>query len=108
MNGTNGLNMKLEMDQGLTGKMFTMTSILGKSQHLLNAAPATPTSTDSNGKSEVNHFVSSVPCMPCVHIHTHLLIDCFFKRYVNIQHVYIYMYTYIHTCAVPVCRVYMY
>ena len=39
----------------------------GKVTAPANVAPATPTSTDSNGKSKVNHFVSSVPCMPCVH-----------------------------------------
>ena len=39
----------------------------GKVTAPAHVATATPTSTDSNGKSKVNHFVSSVPCMPCVH-----------------------------------------
>ena len=67
MNGMNGLNMKLEKDQKLTGKMFTMTSTLGKVTTPAKAAPTASTSKDSDGKSKVNHFVSSIPCMPCVH-----------------------------------------
>ena len=39
----------------------------GKVTAPAKAAPATPTSKDSNGKSKVDHIVSSVPCMPCVH-----------------------------------------
>ena len=31
------------------------------------AAPTASTSKDSNGKPKVDHFVSSIPCMPCVH-----------------------------------------
>ena len=31
------------------------------------AAPTASTSKDSDGKSKVKHFVSSIPCMPCVH-----------------------------------------
>ena len=31
------------------------------------AVPTASTSKDSDGKSKVNHFVSSIPCMPCVH-----------------------------------------
>ena len=31
------------------------------------AAPTASTSKDSDGKSKVDHFVSSIPCMPCVH-----------------------------------------
>eukprot|EP00435_Cladocopium_sp_Y103_P072067 s345_g39.t1 len=25
------------------------------------------TSKDSNGKSEIDHFVKAIPCMPCIH-----------------------------------------
>ncbi|CAL1138023.1 unnamed protein product [Cladocopium goreaui] len=39
----------------------------GKVTTPAKAAPTAPTSKDSDGKSKVNHFVSSIPCMPCVH-----------------------------------------
>ena len=70
MNGMNGPNMKLEKGQELTGKMFTMISTLGRSRKITTpakAAPTASTSKDSDGKSKVDHFVSSIPCMPCVH-----------------------------------------
>ena len=39
----------------------------GKVTAPAKAAPTASTSKDSDGKSKVNHFVSSIPCMPCVH-----------------------------------------
>ena len=39
----------------------------GKITTPAKAAPTASTSKDSDGKSKVNHFVSSIPCMPCVH-----------------------------------------
>ena len=65
MNGTNGPNMKLEMDQKLTGKMFTMTSTLGKSQHLLKLhhrllPQKTPTASPRSTTSWVQFLVCLV------------------------------------------------
>ena len=39
----------------------------GKITTPAKAAPTASTSKDSDGKSKVDHFVSSIPCMPCVH-----------------------------------------
>ena len=39
----------------------------GKIMTPAKAAPTASTSKDSDGKSKVDHFVSSIPCMPCVH-----------------------------------------
>ena len=39
----------------------------GKVTAPAKAAPTASTSKDSDGKFKVNHFVSSIPCMPCVH-----------------------------------------
>ena len=39
----------------------------GKSVTPATAAPTASTSNESNGKSKVDHFVKSIPCMPCVH-----------------------------------------
>ena len=59
-------SMKLKKDRELTGKMLIMISTLGRSPPA-EAAPTAPASKDSDGKSKVDHFVSSIPCMPCVH-----------------------------------------
>ena len=39
----------------------------GKITTPAKAAPTASTSKDFDGKSKVDHFVSSIPCMPCVH-----------------------------------------
>ena len=59
--------MKLVKDRGAHWEDVHYDFNTGKITTPAKAAPTASTSKDSDGKSKVDHFVSSIPCMPCVH-----------------------------------------